>query len=95
MSGTNNFQKHIPELSELHAYMCENEKSVAPVLAAALNLSIRFGLPGESRCPRHEAMAIACVLSTAIEVLRNSKDNDNIVLRMGRISDALFRDFEL
>lgn len=67
------FAQFVSPISAAHSQAVHDKAPAGVVasLAAAVNLAIRFSMPGQSRSPRHEMQAIFCCLSCAFEALES------------------------
>jgi hypothetical protein len=84
------FQRVAPILSDVHTFAVKSGQgdSVIEALAAAMNLAIRFSIPGESRCPKHEALAIAVILEACEAMGFNDRSLQGAAQYMRGVADA-------
>lgn len=86
----NPFQRVTHVITDVHAFAVNSGQgdSVIEALAAAMNLAIRFSLPGESRCPKHEALAIAVILEACEAMGFNDRSLQGAAQYMRGVADA-------
>jgi hypothetical protein len=84
------FKRVAEIINDSHFYALKTGQgdSVIEALAAAMNLAIRFSLPGESRCPRHEALAIAVILEACESMGFDSRTLQNAAQYMRGVAHA-------
>lgn len=84
------FQRVAAIIIDVHAFAVQSGQgdSVVEALAAAMNLAIRFGLPDESRCPKHEALAIAVILEACEAMGFNDRSLQGAAQYMRGVIDA-------
>jgi hypothetical protein len=84
------FQRVAAILSDVYTCAVQEGKprEIVEALAAAMNLAIRFSLPGESRVPKHEALAIAVILEACEAMGFDSRSTEQAAQYLRGVVDA-------